>query len=57
MKEKLAIWIAWRLPHDVVKWAMIRVVAHATTGQFGTDHVDNLGYHEFHDRWDTPHTR
>lgn len=27
--------IAWLLPHSVVEWAAIRLMAHATTGKFG----------------------
>ena len=45
------MWIAWRLPRDVVKWAMIRCYAHASSGQWGGEHVDEIGYKEVHDRW------
>ncbi|HSW91751.1 MAG TPA: hypothetical protein VLG09_03845 [Candidatus Saccharimonadales bacterium] len=51
-KEWLAIKIAWMLPRQVALWAMIRVAAHATTGRWGNDHIDQLGYKEFHDRWE-----
>lgn len=51
-KERAVIWIAWHLPHAVVKWAMIRTVAHATTGEYGGDHVDKISYKEIHDRWE-----
>jgi hypothetical protein len=49
--EKLAIWIAWRLPKRVVLWAFIRVAAHATTGKYGNTHPDSIGYKDMHDRW------
>lgn len=50
-KERIAIWIAWRLPRSVVLWAMIRVAAHATTGRWGGEHPGNLTYKDMHDRW------
>lgn len=53
MREKIIMWIAWHLPRDVVKWAMIRCFAHATSGRWGGDHVDAIGYKEVHDRWET----
>jgi hypothetical protein len=53
LREWLEIKIAWTLPKGVVKWAMIRTFAHATTGQYGGDHVDQIGYKEVHDRWKT----
>jgi hypothetical protein len=49
--EWLAIRIAWALPRRVALWAMIRVVAHATTGKWGHEHPDSIGYKEMHDRW------
>lgn len=51
-KERLVMWIAWSLPRDVVKWATIRTFAHATTGKWGGDHVDQLRYKDIHDRWE-----
>lgn len=50
-KERLAIWIAWRLPKRIVLWAMIRVAAHATTGRWGNEHPGNVDYRKMHDRW------
>lgn len=55
LKEKLATWVAWHLPRDVVKWCMIRTFAHASTGQWGGEHVDQIGYKEVHDRWEQRH--
>lgn len=54
-KEWLAIKIAWALPREVAKWAMIRVVAHATTGPWGNESPDSVGYKEMHDRWAVRH--
>lgn len=49
--EWLAIKVAWLLPRQVALWAMVRVVAHATTGKWGNEHPDSIGYKEMHDRW------
>ena len=49
--ERIAIWIAWRLPKKVALWAMIRVAAHATTGKWGHIHPGLLTYGDMHDRW------
>lgn len=51
LKERIAIKIAWLLPRRVALWAMIRVAAHATTGKWGNEHPDSIGYKEMHDRW------
>lgn len=50
-KELLAIKVAWLLPRRIVLWATIRAFAHATTGKWGGEHVDQVGYKEVHDRW------
>jgi hypothetical protein len=49
--ERIAVWIAWRLPKRIVLWAMIRVAAHATTGRWGSQSPGNLTYAQMHDRW------
>lgn len=49
--EKLAMTIAWLLPHDVVMWCFIRVVAHATTGEYGATEVPALTAVDALDRW------
>ena len=54
LKERIAIKIAWMLPRQVALWAMVRVVAHATTGKWGNEHIDSIGYKEMHDRWVQP---
>ena len=52
VREWAEIKIAWMLPKGVAKWAMIRVAAHATQGQWGNEHPDSIGYKEMHDRWE-----
>jgi hypothetical protein len=51
LSTRFARWLAWRLPRQVVLWAMIRVVAHATTGKWGHEYPGSIGYKEMHDRW------
>lgn len=41
--DKRAMWIAWHLPRSVVRWAMIRVMAHGTTGRY--NHIDPSTLH------------
>jgi hypothetical protein len=53
--EGLGEWMsrqaAWLLPRRVALWAMVRVAAHATTGKWGNESPDAIGYKEMHDRW------
>ena len=51
LRERIAIKVAWMLPRRVALWAMIRVAAHATSGPWGNEDPDSIGYKEMHDRW------
>lgn len=42
MKDKIAQWIAWKLPKRIVYWAYLRVTAHATTGEHGHEFVEEI---------------
>ena len=42
MKEKFLLWFCWKLPRSVVYWCAIRLMAHATTGQFSNQEVPAL---------------
>jgi hypothetical protein len=42
-KENIAMWVAYRLPKRVLRWAYIRVVAHSTSGKYDTTIVPELG--------------
>lgn len=53
--EKLCIAIAWRLPHRLVEWCAIRVIAHATQGQFENQVVPDLLAVDALARWKSPH--
>ena len=52
--ERLLRKIVWMLPHRVVMWAFIRVVAHATTGKWGDQIVPELTAMNALKRWDEP---
>lgn len=54
VKEKIAIWIAWRLPRYLVMWCYMRVGAHATTGAFGNTIVPELSMMDAIKRWEQP---
>jgi hypothetical protein len=51
-KEKVIMWIAWRLPRRVVMWSYIRVGAHATQGEYGNTIVTELSMMDALKRWD-----
>lgn len=50
--EKIAMWIAWKLPRCVVKWAAIRLVAHATQGKYSATVVPELTAMDAIQRWE-----
>ena len=45
-------WLAWRLPRELVKWATIRLVAHATQGVWSNTVVPELTAMDAIERWD-----
>ena len=49
--ERLLIWLVWHLPREAVKWAFVRVAAHATTGEYGMTSPDELSVMEALRRW------
>ena len=55
MKEKLCIWLAWKLPRGLVYWCAIRLMAHATTGDYGHVIVPELLAMDALKRWDLNH--
>ena len=52
MKEKLQIKVAWILPRWLVYWSSIRLIAHATQGQYSHQIVPELGAMEALKRWE-----
>jgi len=51
--ERLAKWIAWKLPREVVKWAYYRVLANATQGKWANQEVPTLTWQDASDRWES----
>jgi hypothetical protein len=52
MKEKIWMWIAWRLPKTLVMWCGMRMAAFATQGKFGNTVVPELPMMDMFDRWE-----
>ena len=52
MREKIWMWLAWRLPSTLVKWASIRLIAHATQGKYGSTVVPELSAMDALQRWE-----
>lgn len=44
MKEQIMIWLAWKLPPQVLLWAVIRGFADATTGKYSNTTIDDIKY-------------
>lgn len=53
-KEKVLLWVAYRLPRKLVAWVGIRIVAHATSGKYSSQIVPDLTAMEALKRWDEP---
>lgn len=49
--EKLVISLAWKLPHTMVFWAGIRLLANATGGPFGAENVSATTMVNAIERW------
>lgn len=52
MIEKIQTAIAWRLPRWLAYWAAIRVMANATTGQYGDTDPTTLDVMTALKRWE-----
>ena len=53
IKEKLQMKAAWALPKWLITWASVRMIAHATQGEYGTTIVPELSAMDALTRWDT----
>jgi hypothetical protein len=51
MAEKIAMYIAWRLPSRLVMWCAIRVIANATQGEYSSQIVPELYAMDALQRW------
>ncbi len=52
MTEKIWIKLAWLLPRKLVMWAALRLVAHATQGEYGNTIVPELSAMDAIKRWE-----
>ena len=52
MSEKFILWFVWMLPGSVIKWASIRMIANATTGEYSNTEVVELTAMDALQRWD-----
>ena len=53
MSDKIWMWIAWHLPKNLVKWCAVRLMAHATTGQYSYVLTTKTTIIEALQRWET----
>ena len=53
MKDKILMWIAWKLPAQLVMWCFSRVVANATQGEYSNQVVPELLAVDALKRWPT----
>lgn len=51
MREKVLMWIVWRLPHAVVYWCAIRVGCNATQGKWSNKSPTGLLFMDALKRW------
>ena len=47
------MWIAWKLPKWLVMLATVRLIAHATAGEYGSTVVPELKAVDALQRWET----
>jgi hypothetical protein len=51
LKEKVLIWIAWAMPKCVVYWCAVRLMSHATVGEYSDQVVPELTALDALKRW------
>ncbi len=51
-KERAWRWLAFRLPTKLVYWATVRLIAHATTGDFADTFIPELTVMDALERWE-----
>ena len=49
--EKFWFWLAWKLPKGLVYWCAIRLMAHATTGEWSNVNMLSLNAIDALKRW------
>lgn len=50
--DGLAMWLAWKLPRNVVKWCAVRVAVHGCTGKWADQSPPTITVAEMLDRWE-----
>lgn len=50
--ERFWMWLAWHLPRVLVKWAAVRLGAHATQGPWSAEETPALRFMDALQRWD-----
>lgn len=53
-REALIMQFVWAMPRVFIRWAVVRAVAHASTGKWGMEHPGRLKAFEVMDRWELP---
>jgi hypothetical protein len=51
--ERLQMKLVWMLPRWVIRWAVVRAIAHATTGEWSNQVVPELTAMDAMQRWDS----
>ena len=46
------MWIVWKLPRIIIQWSAIRLIAHATQGEYSNTIVPDLMAMEALRRWE-----
>ena len=49
--ENFWMWVAWRLPSNLIKWCAIRLIAHATQEEWSNQEVPSLTAMDALKRW------
>lgn len=52
MKEKVQMWVAWKMPRWLVKWCAVRLGANATQGKYSNQIVPELYFMDALKRWE-----
>lgn len=50
-KERLWLWLVWKLPRELVYWCAIRLMSHATAGDYSHVVTPEVTVIEALERW------
>ena len=51
IQERFLLWFVWKIPKVLIKWAAIRLITNATTGEYGNTVVPELSAMDALTRW------